>query len=147
MDDEIRPPDEIITEQLLPDNRSDFDREMEEAIYISEQEFREKEQSYKMHEDQILEEYNNETNKRRQVFEKLLFDLNKIGKIDKEIKGIYDIIEPIIDAYCLQYIITCELDVYTYKKIFNLLGKIRTDKNAVQVLQMIIIFTEDDTIL
>lgn len=138
-DDEVRLPDEVIREQLLEDTRSDFEKQMDEAIQLSQQEFREKEQMYTAYEQQILEEYNNETNKRRQLFAKLLFDLNKIGKIDKEVREIYTIVEPIIDAYCLQYITQYDVDIDTHKKIFDLLSKVRTDQSAIKILRLIIV--------
>jgi hypothetical protein len=137
-EDNIRQPDEVVREQLLEDTRSDYEKDIEEAIYLSCQDFKEKEDLIQKYEDQLIKDYNEESNKRRQTFEKLLFDLNKVGKIDKEIRETYDIIEPIIESYCSQYIYNYEFDVETYEKIFKSLGKIRTDKSAVEFLKTII---------
>jgi len=137
-EDNIRPPDEVVREQLLEDTRSEYEKEIEEAIYLSCQDIREKQDLSEKYEKQLIKDYNEESNKRRQIFEKLLFDLNKVGKIDKEIREIYDIIEPIVESYCSQYIHNYEFDVETYEKIFKSLGKIRTDKSAVEFLKTII---------
>jgi hypothetical protein len=141
-DDNIRPPDVVVSEQLLEDTRSNFEKEIDEALYLSFQDMREKEDLSRKYEEQILKDYNEETFKRKQIFEKFLFDLNKISKIDKEIREIYDIIEPIIESYCSQFINKCEFDIETYEKIFKLLGKIRTDKAAVEFLKTVILKDE-----
>ncbi len=141
-EDNIRPPDNVVSEQLLEDTRSEFEKQIDEAIYLSFQDIREKQDLSRKYEEQILKDYSEESNKRKQTFEKFLFDLNKVGKIDKEVREIYDIIEPIIESYCSQYINKCELDIETYEKIFKLLGKIRTDKTAVEFLKTIILKDE-----
>ncbi len=141
-EDNIRPPDNVVSEQLLEDTRSDFEKQIDEAIYLSFQDIREKQDLSRKYEEQILKDYSEESNKRKQTFEKFLFDLNKVGKIDKEVREIYDIIEPIVESYCSQYINKCELDVETYEKIFKLLSKIRTDKTAVEILKTIILKDE-----
>jgi hypothetical protein len=144
-EDNIRLPDEILSEQLLEDTRSDFEKEIEEALYLSCQEIRENQELNEKYEEQVLKDYNEEINKRKQTFEKLLFDLNKVGKIDMEVRETYEIIEPIIESYCNQYIQKCDLDEKTYEKIFKLLGKIRTDKTAIDILKSIIIKDENSS--
>jgi hypothetical protein len=141
-EDNIRPPDDVISEQLLEDTRSDYEKQIDEAIYLSCQEMREKEMLSIKYEEQLVNDYNEETNKRKQTFEKFLFDLHKVSKIDKEIREIFDIIEPIIESYCSQYINICELDLETYEKIFKLLSKVRTDKSALELLRTIILKDE-----
>lgn len=141
-DDNIRPPDAVVSDQLLEDTRSDFEKEIDEAIYLSYQDIREKQELSKKYEEQLIKDYNEESSRRKLIFEKFLFDLNKVSKIDKEVREIYDIIEPIIESYCSQYINKCDLDIQTYEKIFNLLGKVRTDKNAIETLKTIILKDE-----
>ena len=140
--EDIRPPDDIVSDQLLEDTRSDYEKQIDEAIYLSCQDFREKQDFSKKYEEQLINDYNEETNKRKQAFEKFLFDLNKVGKMDKEVREVYDIVEPIIESYCNQYIHKCELDLESYEKIFKLLGKIRTDKIAIEILKTIILKDE-----
>ena len=137
--DNIRPPDEVRSEQLLEDTRSDFEKEIDEAIYLSYQDIREKQELSRKYEEQILKEYNEENNRRKDIFRDLLQSLNKISRFDKEIREIYEIIDPIIDSYCSQYIKICELDEKTYNKIFGLLKKIRNNQLVFNLLKEIII--------
>ena len=74
-------------------------------------------------------------------FKKLLIDLVKLSKYDKEIKEIYDIIEPIIDAYCIISIEKCELDEETHKRIFKVLYSFRNNKESIELLKNIIIIS------
>jgi hypothetical protein len=57
-------------------------------------------------------------------------------------KEIYEIIEPIIDSYCAQYITQCEIDSVTHDRIFKVIGNVRTNKNAIELLKKIIIKSE-----
>jgi len=141
-EDNIRPPDDVISEQLLEDTRTEYDKQIDEALILSLNDIRDTHILNKKYEEQLIKDYNEETTKRKHIFEKFLFDLNKVGKIDKEVREMYEIIEPIIDSYCNQYIHKCELDVETYEKIFKLLGKVRTDKTAVEFLKTIILKDE-----
>ena len=137
-DDNIRRPDKVKREILFDDNRSDFEKQIDEALYVSLQESEEKN---KIYEDEIYNNYFTETARRKEAFRELLFDLRKLIKFDKEIKEIYEIIEPIIDAYCSQFINCFEVDAETYDKIFNALGSIRTNKNNIELCKGIIVKT------
>jgi hypothetical protein len=139
MEDNIRPPDETKRERLIEDTRSDFEKEMDNAINESMKEIEEQQKIQDNYEKELLDEFLNETIKRREKFEKLLFDLNKLIKYDKEIKEIYEIVEPIIELYCNQYIEVINLDQTTYEKIFNILNKIRIYKSALDILKNIIL--------
>jgi len=134
----IRSPDEVKREQILEDNRSEFDKQMDEALYLSLQELKEQQEVHKLYEDEVLNEYLCETKKRKEKFRELLFDVNKLTKFDKDIKEIYEIIEPIIDTYCGQFITFCDLDQETYDRIFRVLGTIRTNKNNIEILRLLI---------
>jgi hypothetical protein len=137
-EDDIRRPDKVKREILFDDNRTDYEKQLDEALYVSLQESEEKN---KIYEDEIYNNYFTETARRKEAFRELLFDLRKLIKIDKEIKEIYEIIEPIIDAYCSQFINCFELDAETYDKIFNVLGSIRTNKNNIELCKGIIVKT------
>ena len=132
----IRLPDEVKKERLCQVNSSNFEEEMEEAIKCSLQEHEEISKNY---EDKLINEYLLETNKRRDNFKSILFDLSKLIKYDQNIKEIYEIIEPIIDAYCSQYIKNYEIDEITYNRIFKVIGTIRTDKKNIELLKTIFI--------
>jgi len=135
----IRAPDKVIKDRLIEDNRSDFDKQMDEALYLSLQELKEQEEINKLYEDEVLNTYLSETKKRRELFRELLFDLNKLTKFDKDIKEIYEMIEPIVDTYCGQFINFCELDEGTYERIFKVIGNVRTNKNNIEILKSVII--------
>jgi hypothetical protein len=138
-EDNIRPPDEVKIEQLLEDTRSNFEKEIDQAIYLSFQDLINQQENSRKYEEQILKEYNEESNRRKEIFREFLLSLNKISRFDLEIREIYEIIEPIIDSYCNQYIEVCELDKQMYDKIFGLLKKIRNNQVALNILNTIII--------
>jgi hypothetical protein len=138
-EEDIRTPDEVVHDQLIEDIRNDFEKQIDEAIYISGQEIRENQILHKQFEDQILKDYAEETNRRTEMFKDFLFNLNKIGKFDKEVREIYNILDPIIDSYCSQIIQTCELDEKTYDKIFIVLKKIRNNPLTLTALKKIIL--------
>jgi len=138
-EEEIRPPDEIKREQLLGNMRDDYDREMSEALHISMQEAREREIQNLKFEEEIISKYNSEMAERREKFNDLLLNMNKLCKFDKDIKEVYDFIEPIIEAYCCDFVKYFEIDEETYNKIFKILGTIRVNKNTLEILKTIII--------
>lgn len=140
--DNIRAPDRVKMETLLEDNRSEFDKQIDDALYLSIQELREKEEIYKKYEEELVNEYSRITIERREQFRGLLFDLNKLIRYDKDVKEIYNIIEPIIDSYCCQYIKYYEFDEITYNRIFKIIGNLRTHKDNIQLLKTILIRSE-----
>ena len=151
MEDNIRPPDEVKREQIMEDymdgnmdmdiydDTNIFEKETEDAIYLSLYELNEQQKQNRAYEDQILEKYLFETNKRRETFRELLEEMKKISKFDKELKEIYDIIEPIIDSYCNQYIDFYDFDPETYTKIFTIMATLRNSKEKIELLKTIII--------
>jgi len=141
-DNNVRAPDKSKKEQLLQDNRSEYEKQMDEAMYLSIQEFKNQEEINEKYEEELINEHNKIINERKNLFRVFLFDLNKLVRFDKDIKEIYEIIEPIIDSYCAQYINQCEMDLLTYERIFKVIGNIRTDKNAIDLLKKIIIKSE-----
>ena len=138
-EDNIRPPDAVVSEQLLEDNRSDFEKQLDEAMYLSMQEMTQQHVHNKQFEEQIIQDYTKETNRRKEIFKEFLFHLHKTSKFDKEVGEIYNIIEPIIESYCGQFIETCELDEETYDKIFKILKKIRNNQQSLDTLKTIIL--------
>jgi hypothetical protein len=139
--DEIRQPDEVVTERLLGDTRCDFQKQMDEALRLSMQEVINQEKMNQAYEDEIVNNYLKETTERREKFGKLLMDISKLIKFDTKMKEVYEIIDPIIFTYCEQHIETWETDEETYEKIFKNLSTIRTDKTAIEILKTIIIKT------
>jgi len=138
-EENIRPPDEIKTEALLEDNRSDYDKQLEEAIYVSMQEIRQQQEIHQQFEEQLLKEFTEEIERRKEEFHPFMANIVKLCRYDPEVKDVYDIIEPIVESYCNQRVETCELDEETYDKIFKTLNKIRNDKHGLDLLKTIIV--------
>ena len=138
-DDNIRPPDDTFNEQLIEDTRCEFEKEIEEAMYISMQEINQQRDINRQYEEELVRDYTNETNRRKESFKEFLFTINKIGKFDNEVREIYNIIDPIIESYCGQFIQSCELDQETYNKILDTLKKIRNNQQYVDILKNIIL--------
>ena len=75
--EEIRPPDNVKREQLVgEDTRNDFDKEMEQALYLSMQEVRDEEIKNHKFEEEIINSYLEKLNKRRELFRDLLINMN-----------------------------------------------------------------------
>jgi len=138
-DNNIRAPDSVKVDRLMEDTRSEYDKEIDQAMYLSIQEFKKLEEINEKYEEEIINEHIKLINERKEMFRGFLFDLNKLIRHDKDIKEIYEIIEPIIDSYCVNYINQCEIDTLTYDRIFKIIGNIRTNKNAIELLKKIII--------
>jgi hypothetical protein len=138
-DNNVRVPDLVKKEQLLQDTRSEYEKQMDEAMYLSIQDFKKQEEINEKYEEQIINEHARIISERKELFREILFDLNKLTRFDKDIKEIYEIIEPIIDYYCSQYINQYEIDSETYDRIFKVIGNVRTNKNNIELLKKLII--------
>ena len=138
-EDNIRTPDEVVREKLLEDTRSDFEKQLDEAMYLSMQEINKQLDINNQYEEQLLKDYASETKKRSNLFKNFIANLTRLCGFDKEVREIYNILDPIIESYCGQIIETCELDGETYDKIFNTLKKIRNDQQAIDILKTIIL--------
>lgn len=137
-DDEIRAPDQMYNDQLLEDNRSEFEKQTDEALYLSMQEMSQQQTQNHQYETRVIDDYNQEVTKRRDEFKGLLFDLQKLVRFDADIKNVYDILDPLLESYANQFFETCELDDATYSQIFRVLNKIRTNKEPIERLKKII---------
>ena len=135
----IRLPDEVKRETLLEDTRSSFQKEIDAAVYQSMLEQEEYANNMTEFETRIMCESSLETDNRKKQFACLLHELDKVSRFDNQIKEIYNIIEPIIESYCFQFIHNYEFDKITYEKIFTILSTIRTNKKAIELLKTIII--------
>jgi len=138
-DNNVRVPDLVKKEQLIQDTRSEYEKQMDEALYLSIQDFKKQEEINEKYEEQIINEHARIIGERKELFREILFDLNKLTRFDKDIKEIYEIIEPIIDYYCSQYINQYEIDSETYDRIFKVIGNVRTNKNNIELLKKLII--------
>lgn len=134
-EEDIRPPDQSKRETLLQDNRSDFDKQLDKALYESFQLYHSEIQKYEDFEKKIIQQHNQEIEKRKNLVKPILFELNKIKKFDPKIKNIFEIIEPIIESYCELAFEEYYFDNQTYNTIFNGLTKTRIN---MEVLMSII---------
>lgn len=137
--DNIREPDFVRTERLQEDTRSDYERQVDDAIQLSIHEMHQQHRIYAQYEKQLLEDYAKETVRRSELFTDFLFNLNKLSRFDKKIGEVLDIINPIIESYCSQIIEVCELDEATYNKIFGALRGIRNCNSGLDALKSLIV--------
>lgn len=141
-DEHIRIPDKTNTEQLLEDDRSQYQKDIDAVLFLSMKEMDNYNTNYSNYEQLIVEEYTNETKKRHSLFAPILFEINKISKFDKDIKDLYQIIKPIIDSYCNICIEYYEFDELTYNFIFKQIGSIRISKFYMTFLETIFVKKE-----
>lgn len=126
-DEFIRPPDKIKRETLIPTFFSQEDLDIENAIKIS---------------NELAEKYDNEQmdkligkiQERDIQFRNIKFTFARIGKLDKEVFEIYEIIEHIINSY-----ISTDIDFYlwdkeTHNKIFKVIKNMRFNKEELKTL-------------
>ena len=133
----IRIPDETRFSQLLEDKRSEYEKNIDEALFISMNEIDVYNTNSNNYEQSIIEEYNNETNKRQSLLAPILFEIQRISNFDEEIKEMYKIIKPIIDSYCNRYIDNYEFDEITYNYIFKNIRSLRISNINIMFLETI----------
>ena len=124
-EEDIRPPDEPKRETLLQDNRSDFDKQLDEALYQSLQLYQDEVQKHEDLEQKFIQQQRQEIEKRKNLVRPILFELNRIRKYDLKIDEVFVMIDSTLDSYCGLEFEECQLDKQTYNTIFNGLTKIR----------------------
>lgn len=142
-EDNIRIPDKIKQEQLLEDDRSQFQKEMDEALDNSMAEMIDYNIKSSNYEREIIESYNTETKKRISLLEPILFEINKVSKFDKDIKELNQLIKPIIDSYCNMSIDMYELDELTHNYIFKQITSLRISKLNINLLESILVIKDN----
>ena len=65
VEDNIRPPDKIIREQLIQDTRNEFEKEIDEALYASIKEYNKQQQLHDNFEEQLMNDHLNTYIKRK----------------------------------------------------------------------------------
>jgi hemoglobin-like flavoprotein len=136
---DIRPPDKVKREKLMSEPIDEYNDEMDEALYQSMQNVILQQKMNEDYEDELINTFTKIQSERSEKFKDLLFDVKRIANFDKNIKEIHEIIEPIIEAYCNQYIEHYNIDKETLERIFKVLSTIRTNKNSIEFLKTIII--------
>jgi hypothetical protein len=137
--DNIRKPDSVKIDRLLdePSFLSE-EQEISMAILASIQDCQHYQKQQDDFETDIVEKYNVAREEREKLFNPFCNALKKLVKYDKKIEEIFEIVNAVIESYCLGYVEHCEIDDVTYDKIFKELGSVRTDKNAVELLKTIL---------
>lgn len=137
-DNNIRRPDNVITEQISQEDISEYEKQLIEATQQSIKELEEQQNEQFNYERKLIQEHTHETKRRVEIFKEFLLRLQKISSFDQEIRVIYEIIQPIIDAYCVQIINHYDLDEITYNKIFDTLRKVRHTDTGITELKKFI---------
>lgn len=142
--DQIRPPDDVVVDRLIDnsdfhDDYDNYDEDMElnaiinESILLAE---KNSETKFK----ELIQEMNN----RKEKYENVIFKFKKLINYDKEVKEIFDLINPIIEYYINMEIDNYIYDTDVYNKIFNikLLKQMRLNDHEIQLLREIIVCKE-----
>jgi hypothetical protein len=138
-DDNIRKPDDVILDRLSAGSSVlSEEQEISMAILASIQDCQIFQKQQDDFESNIIEKYNVAREEREKLFNPFCNSLKKLAKYDKKIEEIFEIVNAIIESYCLGYLDHCEIDDVTYEKIFKELGNVRIDKNAVELLKTIL---------
>ena len=93
-EDNIRAPDEVVRETLLEDTRSDFEKQLDEAMYLSIHEMNQQRDINQQYEEQLLKEYADETKRRTNLFTPFyisnadFYDIKKIKKCKINFDGL-----------------------------------------------------------
>ena len=104
-EEDIRPPDQSKRETLLQDNRSDFEKQLDEALYQSLQLYQDEVQKHEDLEQKFIQQQRQEIEKRKNLVRPILFELNRIRKYDVKI-------EPGIEKDSIQLNKKNEADLY-----------------------------------
>ena len=125
--DDIRPPDAVITERLFDFNNTDLNSELNTAIEMSKNEYN------------LLQEQEQQLRQRK--FHNIKIQINKIILFDRPNLRYYELILTIIEMFelCLinQYNITDENE---YMNIFKILKSIRLPNNEIEEIKKLIIY-------
>jgi hypothetical protein len=141
-DEDIRPPDEVIREQLQEDPRSEYEKDLEEAMYQSIESLKEEEKRQDEYAQRCVQIFEEERNQKYEQFDNIFKQLKKLSVYDMNLKNILDIMEPVIDAYCNGFIEYYGLDKISHDNIFDNLKKVRLSEEERQILKNIVRITE-----
>jgi hypothetical protein len=147
-DDNIRPPDPIINEQLL-DNDNDYDYELinQNITNITNTTNYEPSSSYNDELNKALElskrEFKDEEDNRKNEFKSIKLKLNKILLFDRPNIFNYELILSIIELYEQCYINEYKSLNKEFNDIFNVLKTIRLTKAELSSIKKIIVCNEE----
>jgi len=88
-----------------------------------------------MHDKTQMDSFMGEIQKRREQFRNIKFIFNRLGKVDKEVAEVYEIIQYIIDIYILGDIEMYKWDKETYNTIFKVIKNLRLNEVEMTLLK------------
>jgi hypothetical protein len=144
--DNIRPPDSIITDRLIDHNYtySNLDDDLNTAIEISKNEYnllqielfrQQKEQEQKEQKEQELEKQS-----RQHKFHNIKIQISKLILFDRPNLRYYELILTIIEMFELCLINQYNINENEYINIFKILKSIRLPNNEIEEFKKIIIY-------
>lgn len=142
--DNIRPPDSIITDRLINNNNytySNLDNDLNAALEISKNEYNLLQiQLFRQQKEQEQKEQELEKQSRQQKFNNIKIQINKIILFDKPNLRYYELILSIIEMFELCLINQYNTDENEYINIFKILKSIRLPNNEIEEFKKIIIY-------
>lgn len=134
-EDSYRNPDPVRREVLQEDLRPQWEKDLDEAIYQSMEEFDSKIKEQDLYEKECLSHFNQLKEEREKNADSIITSLERLAKLDSKTKDLYEILEPILFSYKEGVISHCELDENTFNSIFASLRSIRLKQSDREFLQ------------
>jgi hypothetical protein len=163
-EDYVREPDMPIREQLTEDTRSKFDKQLDDAVYLSMLEIAHEDELNQMYEKQLIEEYEQnelyekqimeeykrqeaeetlqweeEYNNRIKEFAEFNINLTRVSNFDKNTAEIAPQIHLILHHYYNQSASTYAIALEEYNQLFNVISRIRISPKALEILKKIVV--------
>jgi hypothetical protein len=132
--EDIRPPDETKRETLIPAGNQTYIHVKSQEELDIEEAIRKSNEIAEMHDKIQMDSFMGEIQKRREQFRNIKFIFNRVGKVDKEVAEVYEIIQYIIDSYILGDIETYKWDKETYNTIFKVIKNLRLNEVEMTLL-------------
>jgi len=141
-EEDVRQPDAVKVEQLI-NNYTLFtplteQQQINMTILKSIEDMKKTQQEQDEYEKEVLKQYKQMKLERENQVKELIGKLKKLAKFDKSINNLIELIEPVVDAYCLGYIQKYEYDEITYETIFTELKSIKISTDTIMLLKTII---------
>lgn len=132
---EVRNPDPVRREVLQEDTRPQWEKDLEEAMYLSLEDIDNKNKEQELFEQECMAEFIEKKEEREKNSTSVLSSLERLSKLDSKTKVLYDILEPILFSYKEGVIDSCSLDEETYNYIFASLRAVRLKQSDREFLQ------------
>lgn len=138
-EDRIRPPDQPVREQLIATSTTfqeeDYESQMERALQQSMHEYDMQQQAI---DEAFQRAYEDETIRRRSMFEELLTALKRVARYDTQINEVFQLLHPVVEMFVAQAIDAHEVEEDVYNRIFGSLTSVRVKPETAELLQFLI---------